>query len=363
MSFLRSLVGKLPELLPFLVTLAIVIFALWVVDFVIRRRSEVRPGEWQFGRQITMLILTVIALVIVVLALPVRDETHGELLGLVGVAITAVIALSSTTFVSNAMAGILLRALNKFRPGDFIEVDEQFGGVTERGLFHTEVETEDRDLVTFPNFLLVSNPVKVVHSSGTIVSATVSLGYDAPHETVRSLLIRAADDCQLNNPFVHVLELGDFSVTYRIAGFLEDVKQLIPTRSKLRIAMLDALHSENVEIVSPTFMIQRAQAEGTKVLAGQAAAEHVVKARWADATSKDIMFDRAEAAGRIEELKQEREDLKTDIAKSQEELKDADDNDERARKQRGLELRQQRLASIERALNAAEDSLKGENSK
>jgi small-conductance mechanosensitive channel len=61
----------------------------------------------------------------------------------------------------------------------------------------------------------------------------------------------------LTEPFVFVLELGDFSITYQTAGFLEEVKYLISAESELRECMLDALHRAGIEIVSPTFMNQR----------------------------------------------------------------------------------------------------------
>jgi small conductance mechanosensitive channel len=46
-----------------------------------------------------------------VLLVVARDDPamRGELLGLFGLVLTAVVALSSTTFVSNAMAGLMLR--------------------------------------------------------------------------------------------------------------------------------------------------------------------------------------------------------------------------------------------------------------
>jgi len=37
-------------------------------------------------------------------------------------------------------------------------VGDYFGRVTERGLFHVEIQTEDRDLATLPNMFLVSQP-------------------------------------------------------------------------------------------------------------------------------------------------------------------------------------------------------------
>ena len=107
--------------------------------------------------------------------------------------------------------------IKSFRPGDFIHIGDRFGRVTERGLFHTEIQTEDRDLVTFPNLHLVTNPVSVVHSTGTIISATLSLGYDIAHAELEPLMKRAAEQAGLQEPFVLINELGDFSVnTFKV---------------------------------------------------------------------------------------------------------------------------------------------------
>lgn len=109
------------------------------------------------------------------------------------------------------------------------------------------------DLTTLPNVYLGSHPIPVVHSSGTIVSASVSLGDDIPHEHIEPLLKDAAIAPTLQEPFVHIMKLGDYSVTYPIAGFLPDVKHILSTHSKLQKMMLRSLHEAEVEIVSPTF--------------------------------------------------------------------------------------------------------------
>ncbi|MDR4484640.1 MAG: mechanosensitive ion channel [Nitrospirales bacterium] len=207
-----------------------------------------------------------IGVVLILLALPLDKETHKDLFQLLALLITAVITLSSTTFVSNALAGFMLRGMQSFRLGDFLRVESQFGRVTERGLFHTEIQTEERDLTTLPNLFLVSHPITVIRSSGTIVSATVSLGYDIPHQTIDKLLVEAALAAKLNDPFVHIMELGDYAVTYRISGFLIEVKQLLSARSKLRAKMLTTLHDAGIEIVSPVVMNQRRLEDGIRVL-------------------------------------------------------------------------------------------------
>ena len=42
---------------------------------------------------------------------------------------TATVALSSTTFVANTMAGLMLRLVRNFRPGEFVRVGDHFGSV------------------------------------------------------------------------------------------------------------------------------------------------------------------------------------------------------------------------------------------
>ena len=84
------------------------------------------------------------------------------------------------------MAGLMLQVAKSFSPGDFVRVGEYFGRVTERGLFHVEKQTEDRDLTTLPNLHLATNSITVVHSAGTIVSAELSLGYDVSHVLLKT---------------------------------------------------------------------------------------------------------------------------------------------------------------------------------
>ena len=195
--------------------------------------------------------------IVVILELPNGDAPRGQKMSLLGMLDTAAVALSSTTLLGNAMAGLMLKSIRNFKPGDFIVVDGHRGRVSELGLLRTEIQTDRRNLTTLPNLFLVNNPVTVVRPSGTFIAATVSLGYDVAREKVEKCLVDAAEHAGLTDPFVFVLELGDFSITYQAAGFLEEVKYLISAESELRENMLDSLHRAGIEIVSPTFMNQR----------------------------------------------------------------------------------------------------------
>ncbi len=309
MDLLKDYLAAALSFLPALSTLAVVAVVLVVVDRVLKKRWHGNPDA-QFKFQLIMLALTFSGGLAVVVALPVSETLRGQLLSLIGILLSAAIALSSTTFIGNIMAGIMLKAVKSVRPGDFVTVSDITGRVTEMDLLHSEIQTEDRDLVTVPNLYLVTQPLKVVRSSGTIVSAEVSLGYDIPHTRVAELLREATAKAGLTDGFVQVRALGDFSVVYRAAGLLEEVTSLISVRSRLRESMLDSLHGAGIEIVSPNFMNTRAIGDAKlfipEVTESTASVEKVV--------AEELIFDKADEAASVDDIRRLIEETDADLA-------------------------------------------------
>jgi small-conductance mechanosensitive channel len=333
---------------PLLATVVLGGLGLWFGHWLLSRRRGSR-ADLHFATQIWSLLGVVLVLVMAIVAAPVESETRGQLLSLVGLALTAILALASTSFVANAMAGLMLRAVGSFRPGDFVRSDGAFGRVTERGLFHTEIQTEDRDLTTVPNLHLVTRPFTVVSASGTIVSADVSLGYDVPRSRVEALLLEAGRAAGLDEPFVQVLALGDFAVSYKVAGFLEETRRLLTKRSDLREQMLDVLHRAGIEIVSPRFMNQRSLEPERRFLP-----KDLPPARAADSGSvpEDRIFDKAEEAGRLEAHREEHAVIEREIAELEAQLAEQEGSD-RYRLQRSIDLRRRRIEALEALLDGS----------
>ncbi|RKX19598.1 MAG: mechanosensitive ion channel family protein [Candidatus Zixiibacteriota bacterium] len=343
-SFYKDIISILPVSLVVIMSILVIVAARYFIN----RQFAHKPGR-PFRRQVITLVLSFVALLLIILAMPIGDNTRGQLLGLIGILLSAAIALSSTTFVGNAFAGMMLRAVRSFRSGDFIRVGDFFGRVSERGLFHIEIQTEDRDLITMPNLFLVTNPVKVTLSSGTIVSTEVSLSYDISRIEIEKLLLDAAKNAELEEPFVHIVNLNDFSVTYRIAGLLKEVKQLISIRSRLREMVLDSLHVGGIEIVSPTFMNTRALSERKIFIPDKIAASGEVESDREKAVPENIVFDKAEQAESLERMKHRIETLGKEIESIKERQKQADEEtirDELKLHKEWLERRREKLAEI-----------------
>lgn len=296
--------------LPLLATMAIVIGGLMLLNWGLRKRYRNKPDK-SFRFQMTMLLLTLVGILAIIIALPINETLQAQLLSLIGIILSGALALSSTTFIGNMLAGIMLKVIRSARPGDFITIGELTGRITEMDLLHVEVQTEFRDLVTVPNLQMVTQPLKVVRASGTIITAEVSLGYDIPHTRVSELLCQAAVEAGLTDAFTHVRELGDFSVTYRIAGLLEDVQSLISARARLRARVLDVLHGNGVEIVSPTFMNTRQLAPDYRAIPEVVSEPQHVEQNSAEA----VAFDKAEEAASVEEVRRAIEKVDKELEK------------------------------------------------
>ena len=252
-------------------------------------------------QQLIQITGVLLAILFLILFLPYDEGLKEQVLKLYGIVISATIALSSTTLVGNIMAGFMLKAIGHCRPGNYITVGDYFGRISEMDLLHTEIQTEERDLTTLPNLYLVTHPVRVMRTSGTLLSVDVSLGYDVSRHIVEELLIQAAIDAGLEKPYVQIRDLGDFSVTYQVSALLKDVNRLLECRRELRARTMDALHAEGIGIVSPTFMNTRAVEKGKTFIAETVGRPETEK----DQPSLDsLAFDKAAKAASVSKLRE-----------------------------------------------------------
>lgn len=341
----------LPQVIYFALTTIFAIGIYYIAKFLLDRQIK---GQTDKGliRSIILFIIALVGIIAIILALPMGDALRGQITSLIGIVLAAALSLSSATFLGNAMAGIQNSMIKSFKPGDFVKVNDIFGRVSEKGLFHTEIQTIDRDLITVPNLFLSNNPVKVTRSSGTFISAECSLGYDVSRVKIEECLIEAAKRASLADPFVHVTSLGDFSVVYKVHGMLQDVKTVLSARSRLHSHMLDTLHEANIEIMSPNFVNQR-QIVGTppaipKKLKG---AEKEKAKELDNINAEHMIFDKAEEAESIEQKKQRMEEVEEKLKDLDAEIKACDDAEEKkslaTKKEKWQTIKNKMLVSID----------------
>ncbi len=303
-------------------------------------KRVLRSPNREFQVAVTTLVLTILSIVVVGLMFAAGAGLGRDAVQLMGAVVVGVLGLSSTTILGNMLAGVQLRVVGAFRIGDYLRVGKLFGRITERGLFHVEIQTEDSDLETLPNLYLVSTPYRVVHKNGTIISANVSLGYDVPRKRIEACLKEAVRKTGLDAPFVHVVELGDFSVLYRAGGYYEDIREVLTRRSNLRCRIMDELFAADIEIASPTLMSTRAYQPEHRVMPPAVAASTDDEVDDDDLPMERVAFDKADEVETIEGVKARIAEVESAIAAT----KDVDEVDR-------LKARLERLHAAKKVLD------------
>jgi small conductance mechanosensitive channel len=311
---------------------AVVAFLFGIGIIALLKKSITKAREIDSGKivakQLGGLLIVITTIVTITVVLPINQSMKGQILSFFGMLITGAIAFSSTTFIGNAMAGLMLKSFDNLRYGAFIKIGEIEGRITELDLLHTEIQTQNRDLITLSNLYVLNTPYKISLKSGTFISCEVSLGYDVSMNDIKAAMLDAVESIGLTDGFVSVLSLGDYSILYKANGFLKDTKLIVSTRTLLNTAIVQKLHENNIEIVSPTFMNQRVFSVSKNFMAKEKAQQIPSHEKPAD----EKIFDKAEVVEgvdlvikRFEETKQIYHDLKVarkseKITKEQERL-------------------------------------------
>lgn len=316
-----QLLNTLTSFLGSALVIVLIILA-YVINKWVFKRIEKEAEKGTIAYQIAKVIIILIGLLMFTITLPIEQELKGQIIGLIGIVLSAAFALSSTTLIGNALAGIMNNSIKNFKLGDFIRIKDKFGRVTKKGLFRTEIQTEDRNLTSMPNMYIAANPLMIVRDSGTIISTTVSLGYDVSRVKIEKALKEAALACGLTDPFVYITNLGDFSVTYKINGMLDDINKYFTTLSLLNAKVIDHLHREEIEIVSPTFMNQR-QVNETEFI------PPIIKEAKGEESKlpEELIFDKAIEADKIEDKIESLEKIEKQIKELEVESKESSDKE------------------------------------
>ncbi len=163
----------------------------------------------------------------------------------------------------------------------------------------------------------------------------MSLGYDVPRAEVERLLFEAATSAGLEKPYVYVLELGDFSILYRVSGKLMKTAELLTMKSNLKCRVLDALHAGGVEIVSPAFMNHRVLAEERRFIPSVTAEPEPTESLGPGPEADT--FDEGRKAKTIEQLEDALRAADERLSELRRELDESDSEERREELQRDLD--------------------------
>ena len=217
--------------------------------------AEVAPITY---RIVKILILAFVA----VIAYPYIPGSQSSAFKGISIFLGVLFSLGSSSAIANLIAGVSLTYMRSFRVGDVIKVGDSTGVVLERRLYITRLKTFKNEVITIPNDIILTSHVtnlsqEVRKGDGLILHTSVTIGYDAPWETVHALLIEAANRTthilKSPPPFVLQTALNDFYVAYELNAYT-DAPEIMPwIYGELHQNIQNTFNEGGVEIMSPHY--------------------------------------------------------------------------------------------------------------
>lgn len=216
------------------------------------------------ARATRYLVVVLVWIFAVVVAYPYVPGSSTDAFKGVSVLLGVMISLGSAGLVNQIMSGLVVVYSRALKPGEFVQIGDDFGIVTDVGMLSTKMVTRKREEITVPHAVLVAaktvNYSRQATNGQAQLGTTVTIGYDAPWRQVHELLLAAASRTNgvrtEPTPRVWQKALSNFYVEYELVVNLDHPEERLPILSELHMHIQDAFNEAGVQIMSPAFESQ-----------------------------------------------------------------------------------------------------------
>ncbi|TYL39208.1 mechanosensitive ion channel protein MscS [Natronococcus pandeyae] len=214
-----------------------------VIDEVFSSASAVTAHQREVTHRLSQVIILTVA-VIVILALWI-DDLGGLLVGAGFLGI--IIGMAAQQVLGTILAGFVLMFARPFEIGDWIEVEDDQGIVTDISIINTRIRSFDGEYIMIPNDVVASEVVTNRSKRGRIrVEVDVGVDYAADVERASEIAQSAVDGLEKSleapSPQVVTKSLGDSSVLLGVRFWID--KPSARRHAEARTAAIHAIKAE-----------------------------------------------------------------------------------------------------------------------
>ena len=180
----------------------------------------------------------------------------GNLLTALGVS-SLVVGLALQEPLGNLFNGISLLMANPFKKGDWINIANETGKVTEINWRSVKINTRFNEQIIIPNNMLGKEKIKNLSRPNKIHAELLEFGFsynDSP-EKVKSILLDIAtkNDKVLSTPppASITLSYGDFSINYGLKIFVKDYEDSILLKDEIMTSVFKATDKNGITMPFP----------------------------------------------------------------------------------------------------------------
>jgi len=261
-----KMIGYIPNVIFIIICVYLTRFALGINDKIFQSIEKgmlkTSSSYYEFReifQKISRLAIYFFAAILIIPNLPGYDLPIFKGLSIV---VALMVSLGSSSIMSSQMAGISLIISRAYKVGDRVKIGEHVGDVMELNLPYTRLRTLTQTDVVISNSTIIQKEIinyssPVADQGSTVITSTITIGYDAPGDVVTELCQKAADatDNVLKSPAPVVFQksLDDFYVTYEIFAYTDRPYDMLITNSNLNTNIRDFFDKAGVEIMSPHY--------------------------------------------------------------------------------------------------------------
>ncbi len=202
---------------------------------------------------IRLVVLVAVVLVVLRLAFGVNLSP----LVATSAVLSAVIGLALQATLANIAAGIALHISRPFRAGDWVQIGDKVGQVTETNWREVRIRTLENDYVILPNSHVAAQEILNFHLPSHVHARSVMVGasYGAYPGEVKKACLQAALDCpevlRSPKPLIRLDHFGDSAVVYEIRFWIKDYSRHFDIAEQVRTNTWYQFKRRSIEIPLP----------------------------------------------------------------------------------------------------------------
>ena len=261
LGILRSIPGLLTVALILIFTRFLVGLAKLVLASVEAKQITLPGIDAEVAAPTRRLVVIGLWLGAVVMAYPYLPGSDSLAFKGVGLLFGLMASLGGSRLVGQAISGFVVMFARALRPGELVRVGEYEGFVSSINLLSVRLRNYKNEEITIPSSLVVDSVTKnysrLAATESVRITASVTIGYNAPWRQVHAMLTEAARRtpgiCPAPEPFVLQKALSDFYVEYEVIAAIEDMKTRLMVINTLHQNIQDCFNEAGVQIMSPHY--------------------------------------------------------------------------------------------------------------
>jgi len=215
-----------------IISILLISFVFNAINYLLFSKDNLLTGKEiipKLGRDVLHIIM--ISIVAACVMSSIWGLDLGSLLTALGVS-SLVIGLALQEPLGNLFNGISLLMANPFRKGDWINIGDDIGKVSEINWRSVKIQTRFNEQIIIPNNMLGKEKIKNLSRPNKIHAELLEFGfsYDDTPEKVKEILtaiaLKNAKVLDDPAPFVYTLSYDDYAITYGLKFFSKDYEDM-----------------------------------------------------------------------------------------------------------------------------------------